>query len=104
MPLPWNAPSAPATPRRILVDPLNNWRRHREDWRNPTARRAAVDPYSSAPRFDGWRDLTPAAALAALPAEYEPLPTVAPTAWLLTTGWKRHGLLATRERPGPEAS
>jgi len=27
-------------------------------------------------------------------------PTEKPTVWLLTTGWKRHGLLRFDERPG----
>ena len=92
---------APRQARHALAYVLNNWRRHREDWRSPAARKAAVDPYSSAPQFDGWRELTPAEARATLPRDYEALPTAAATTWLLTTGWKRHGVIGIHERPGP---
>jgi REP element-mobilizing transposase RayT len=59
----------------------------------PRFSRYWIDPWSSAAWFDGWaqpirfdepwkREL-----LAMTP------PTLKPTVWLLTTGWKRHGLL-----------
>ena len=85
----------------MLAYVLNNWRRHREDWRDPTARRAPVDPYSSAAAFDGWRELSPADARATLPRDYEPLPTARATTWLMTDGWRRHGPIGIHERPGP---
>jgi putative transposase len=58
-----------------------------------------VDPYSSAAWFDGWaapisRHAWMVADLVATPA-----PTRPPTVWLLTTGWKQHGLLRFDERP-----
>jgi hypothetical protein len=81
--------ASPTQTRRAIAYVLNNWRRHREDWRSAAARHAPVDPYSSGPRFGGWRDLTPTDALASLPSTYEPLPTASPTVWLLTTGWVR---------------
>jgi hypothetical protein len=31
-------------------------------------------------------------------------PTEKATVWLLTTGWKRHGLLRFDERPGPSSA
>ncbi|MEZ4442662.1 MAG: transposase [Polyangiaceae bacterium] len=50
-----------------------------------------LDPYSSAPHFDGWIPGHPRAPKRAPP----PTPTIAqPRSWLLTTGWRRHGLLA----------
>ena len=52
---------------------------------------STIDPCSSGAAFDGW----------ALPA-YAPraLPTVvAPSVWLLTTGWRRHGAIGLREIP-----
>ena len=93
--------TSPRQARQCVSYVLNNWRRHREDWRTPEARRTAVDPYSSAPQFEGWEELTPSQARALLPREYEPLPTRRATTWLMTTGWKRHGAIRTGERPGP---
>ena len=88
--------ASPRQVRRLLAYVLNNWRKHREDYASPEARRLPVDPYSSGPTFDGWREHDE---LLGLPASYRPLPTVAPTVWLLTTGWRRHRLIGVRERP-----
>ena len=93
--------TSPRQARHCLSYVMNNWRRHREDWRTPETRRAVVDPYSSAPQFDGWCELSPDEARASLPPAYEPLPTARATTWLLTTGWRRHGAIDTHERPGP---
>ena len=49
---------------------------------------AAIDPCSSAPWFDGWRDHSPMVDLAR-----DPPAVVAPRTWLLGAGWRRHGLL-----------
>jgi REP element-mobilizing transposase RayT len=59
-----------------------------------------LDPYSSAAWFDGWRQpIRPDEPwLKELLAE--PPPTVEPSRWLLTTGWRRWGLLAFDEVPG----
>jgi hypothetical protein len=69
---------------------INNWRRHRED-----GGRAAVDAYSSGIGFDGWkiavdRRITP---------DTELLPVKFAHGWLLTRGWRRHGLISPWERP-----
>ena len=93
--------TSPRQARHCLAYVLNNWRRHREDWRTPEARRAPVDPYASASQFDGWRELSPDEARASLPRDYQPLPTARATTWLLTIGWRRHGAIGVRERPGP---
>lgn len=89
------------TPRRArhaLAYVLNNWRRHREDQAG-VAQRAPVDPYSSGISFDGWRDhATPFA----FPRDYEPLVVSPPRCWMLTTGWRRHGLVGFRDIPGPD--
>ena len=88
------------TPRRArhcLAYVVNNWRRHREDLAGPAHRRAKVDPYSSAIAFDGWRDhATPFA----WPPGYEPLVVARARSWLLTEGWRRHGLVDLHEVPG----
>jgi len=66
-----------------LVYVLNNWRKHL-----PGANRG-VDGCSSGKWFTGWTDHRPDSA--------PPLP--AATQWLLTTGWRRRGLIQTREAP-----
>ena len=59
-----------------------------------------IDPWSSAAWFGGWAqpvrgDEPWKRELLALDA-----PTAKATVWLLTDGWKRHGLLRFDERPG----
>jgi REP element-mobilizing transposase RayT len=59
-----------------------------------------IDPCSSAAWFEGWREpIRPDTwwkrELLALPA-----PVARPTVWLLTVGWRRHGLLGFDEMPG----
>ncbi|HTJ46576.1 MAG TPA: transposase [Kofleriaceae bacterium] len=89
-----SAIKTPRQARNAFAYVLNNWRKHREDagvrWR--------VDPYSSAVSFDGWKHH---ARPFAWPPGYEALPVKFPTLWLLTDGWRRHGLIDLRERPGP---
>ncbi len=89
-------------------------RHHRRDLRNPTEVRSTllyvlqnwlrhgmrvfgdglVDPYSSAPRFEGWAD--PHVTF----IETEPWPKPRPRTWLLAIGWKRAGgLLRTSDVP-----
>ncbi len=82
--------------RNALAYVLNNWRRHRE----PLVREYAVDPFSTAVHFDGWRDLHDSA----FPPSYEPLPVWKPKTWLLSEGWRLYGLVSTTERPGKHAT
>jgi len=56
------------------------------------------DSCSSAPWFDGWRGAPPAAPPAAR------RPVRAARSWLLTTGWRRHGLLEPTTTPGDRDS
>lgn len=86
----------PAQVRAALAYVLNNWRKHGEDRADADARHMQVDPYSSGPSFDGWRDLV---LPLQLPADHEPLPTALATAPVLVTGWRRHPLLSVHERP-----
>jgi REP element-mobilizing transposase RayT len=81
---------SPRQVRNALCYVINNWRRHRED-----GGRAAVDAYSSGIGFDGWkiavdRRITP---------DTELLPVKFAHGWLLTRGWRRHGLISPWERP-----
>jgi putative transposase len=88
----------PRQTRNALAYVINNWRHHGESqlklatgWR--------IDPFSSAPSFDGFRDVD--AKAIEWPQRYVPLPVWEPTAWLLTTGWRKHGLIRHNEVPGP---
>jgi putative transposase len=83
--------------RHALAYILNNWRKHAEH-RAALMQNHSVDPFSSAPSFEGWRDL--GEALDVLPDSYEPLPVWHPKTWLLSEGWKMYGLISATEIPG----
>jgi REP element-mobilizing transposase RayT len=83
---------SPRHTRATLCYVMQNARRHGE---RIDPRWNGVDPFSSAWWFDGWRDDRWRHGLPA-PAER----TVEPAgSWLLTVGWRRHGLLAVDELP-----
>jgi REP-associated tyrosine transposase len=88
----------PLEVRNGLVYVINNFRKHEQQAGRKIAARW-IDPYSSGPRFDGWRDHdddrdgTRVVALE--------LGTLPPRTWLLTKGWRRHGLIGIDEVPGP---
>jgi len=76
-----------ATPRMVrnaLVYVLANVRKHLRAV-------AGLDPCSSAPWFDGFRERRTVTATWA--------PTAPPSTWLLRVGWRRHGLIDVRESP-----
>jgi REP-associated tyrosine transposase len=82
--------TTPSAVRNALVYLLNNARKHGAWFAK------SPDVYSSGPAFDGWRAaLSPAASRARL------LPS--PRTWLLSVGWKRHGLLGVLEAPKEES-
>ncbi|CAN5810752.1 hypothetical protein BH11MYX2_BH11MYX2_12230 [soil metagenome] len=86
----------PRQARNALAYVLNNWRRHREDrGQNAYAR---IDKFSTAIRFDGWKEHANGVRWS-VPADYEELVVWEPRTWLLTTGWRRHGLISYYERP-----
>ena len=87
--------------RHALAYVLNNWRKHKAN-REPLLRNHRVDPFSSGPSFEGWRDL--GEALDVLPDSYEPLPVWHPKTWLLAEGWKLYGLISTTEIPGKRSA
>lgn len=87
---------SPRQARNALAYVLNNWRRHRED-RGQNAY-AKLDKFSTGIRFDGWKELANGRAWA-VPEDYEGLIVWEPRTWLLTTGWRRHGLISVYERP-----
>lgn len=78
------------TPREVrnaLVYVIQNARRHRvwSSWKAP-------DPLSSAASFDGWKER---------PRSVDPEPPLLSRArtWLLSRGWRRHGLVRWHELP-----
>jgi hypothetical protein len=79
--------TTPGAVRNALVYVLMNFRKH-------GASGGEVDPCSSAPWFDGWRVVAKIVRLA-------PAPVVAARSWLARVGWRRHGLIASDERPKP---
>ncbi len=80
----------PMEVRNALAYVLLNTRKHFRQKRgsNPPVE---LDPASSGGWFDGWKD--------ALPRWGDPV-VAEPHYWLLTTGWRRHGLLNPAEVPG----
>ncbi len=91
---------SPKQARHALAYVLNNWRKHREDQR-PFARGWTLDPYSTAVMFGGWKERGPILRLDTLPPGYMALFGWLPRTWLLTVGWRRHGLVSVDEVPGP---
>jgi hypothetical protein len=82
--------------RRALAYVLLNARRHLAKMRGVLTGRAHLDGASSARWFDGWR---PEAA--SHPSESKtPCEVARPRTWLLSVGWRRHGLLDPAESPG----
>jgi hypothetical protein len=88
-----------ATPKEVrnaLRYVLLNARRHAKAAGAKLGRLVRFDPASSARWFDGWRR----------DVEVESAPTDAPApvararTWLLTMGWRRHGLLDPADIPG----
>ncbi|MEO1483991.1 MAG: transposase [Myxococcota bacterium] len=90
------------TPREVrnaLAYVLNNARRHAAQ-RGLRLPRRFVDACSSAPYFDGW-SIPPRALSQAHDPPHDPLPVAPARTWLLTDGWRRHGLVRTDEVPAP---
>jgi len=90
---------SPKQARHALAYVLNNWRKHRED-RHSFARSWTLDPYSTAVMFGGWKERGPILWLDTLPKAYMGLFGWLPRTWLLTVGWRRHGLVSVDEVPG----
>jgi REP element-mobilizing transposase RayT len=78
----------PRETRAALLYVLQNWAKHGPG--------GAYDPLSSASWFDGWT-CPPT-------TEAPPSMVAAPRTWLITIGWRRHGLLRPGERPASLAS
>ncbi|MDX2087997.1 MAG: transposase [Kofleriaceae bacterium] len=88
----------PRQARHALAYVLNNWRKHRED-RSGDARRWLVDPFSSGCSFSGWKQLEGRLTMWTVPETYLPMFVWLPQTWLLSTGWRRYGLIDGHEVP-----
>jgi REP element-mobilizing transposase RayT len=84
----------PTEVRRALAYVLLNRRSHLARV-GEAAAGGPLDPYSSAPAFDGWAPSVDA------PRPHPPAPAVVVEArtWLLRAGWRRRGLLSPDEVP-----
>src|SRR5262245_22786967 len=87
---------APREVRRAIAYVLLNARRHLAKRGRPVHGRSVVDPGSSGRWFTGWRG---ARALQAA----GPTPVAPPRTWLLSIGWRRHGLIDIDEVPATRA-
>ena len=93
----------PRQARNALTYVLNNWRKHREH-RADVARTWLIDPYSTGWSFDGWKEREDHPFVWKLRASYQPIMSWRPRTWLLSEGWRRHGLVSIYEVPGPRAT
>lgn len=84
---------SPREVRNVLRYVLGNGRKHAAAGRAVTVPQA-IDTYTSAPWFDGFRETIVVRGLAAVVR-----PVTDAHTWLLTIGWRRHGLLSVSERP-----
>jgi hypothetical protein len=82
----------PREVRRALAYVLLNARRHAKG----VLRAVGLDPASSGRWFDGWRGIVAFDAGGAASVARA-------RTWLLSTGWRRHGLLDPAEKPGRRA-
>jgi putative transposase len=94
--------TSPRAVRHALVYVLANTAKH------APARAPKLDPCSSAPYFDGFSEFAGRDPPTFSPSRSPPtssrgaqgtIPVSRPRTWLLATGWKRHGLISTNERP-----
>ncbi|MEO8706104.1 MAG: transposase [Kofleriaceae bacterium] len=92
--------TTPREVRHALAYVLNNWRRHGED-RAPKAQSWTLDPFSTAIDFGGWKELGDSPFLYRPPAGYDGMIVWRAKTWLLSEGWKKHGLISAFDVPGP---
>lgn len=84
---------SPREVRNALRYVLGNGRKHAAEGRAVTVPQA-IDTYTSAPWFDGFRETIVVRGLVAVVR-----PVTEAHTWLLTIGWRRHGLLSVAEHP-----
>jgi REP element-mobilizing transposase RayT len=88
---------SPREVRNALRYVLGNAHHHAAEGRMVVVPQA-IDTYTSAPWFDGFRETIVVRGLEAIVR-----PVTEAHTWLLTIGWRRHGLLSVGERPAARA-
>jgi hypothetical protein len=83
----------PQQTRNAIRYVLANGKKHAAEGRE-VAVPQAIDTYTSAPWFDGFRETVTVRGLEAIVR-----PVTGARTWLLTLGWRRHGLLGVHELP-----
>lgn len=91
--------STPREAHHALRYVLLNARRHAASESAALARPVRLDPASSARWFEGWKRTVPAASEAGATPVARP-PVARARTWLLSVGWRRHGLLDPADVPG----
>ncbi len=84
------------TPREVrnaLVYVLANGKKHAAQGREVSVPQA-IDTFTSAPWFDGFRETVTVRGI-----ETMPRPVTGARTWMLTIGWRRHGLLSVHDLP-----
>ena len=84
--------TSPRAVRNALIYTLQNARKH------GAMKAHGLDEFSSAGDFDGWKERPAKKAAGSRPRLLERART-----WLLSIGWRRHGLIELRERPARTA-
>lgn len=85
--------TSPREVRNALRYVLGNGKKHAKEGRMVDVPQA-IDTYTSAPRFDGYRETIVVRGLESIVR-----PVTDAHTWLLTIGWRRHGLLSVAELP-----
>jgi putative transposase len=85
--------TSPREVRNALVDVMGNARKHAAEGRM-LAVSQAIDTFSSAPWFDGFREHFTVRGIETIVR-----PFADARSWLLRVGWRRHGLLSVHELP-----
>jgi REP element-mobilizing transposase RayT len=83
----------PRDVRNVLRYVLGNGRKHATEGREVKVQ-AAIDTYTSAPWFDGFREAFSVRGLNTIVR-----PVTDARTWMLRIGWRRHGLLSVHELP-----
>ena len=68
-----------------------NGKKHQRDGRQVRVA-ASIDTFTSAPWFDGWREVVRVHGLEAIVR-----PIARAHTWLMSIGWRRHGLLSVND-------
>ena len=84
---------SPRQVRNAIRYVLQNGRKHAAEGREVSVP-ASIDTFTSAPWFDGFRETIVVRGLEAIVR-----PVTEARTWMLTIGWRRHGLLSVHELP-----